>query len=215
MVNHKTIIENVEIINIVKKSKFISIVFPCNSVAEFEEQLASVKHQHKEANHYCYAYRIVDSVLLERYQDDKEPGGTAGLPILSVLKGQDLMDCGIIVARYFGGTKLGTGGLSRAYSDAARDALDLAKIVVKETAIHVEIEVDYHHVGKMEYFISTNSIPLLSTMYDNKVKYEIVIKPNDYNDCIDEFNLITSGQCHIVNEDNWLGYFNDNKFVKS
>lgn len=213
MDNYKTILNRVEILNHVKKSKFIGIAFPCSSISEFEEKLSAIKKQHPSANHHCYAYRISESILLERYQDDKEPSGTAGVPMLDVLKGQDLRECGVVVVRYFGGTKLGTGGLSRAYSDACRDSLELADVVAKEEAYYVTISVDYHTSGKLEYYINSNEIALMNTEYNNNVSYTVAIPTVKYETFYNEINNLTNGQGEMTKSDKVIGFFNKSEFI--
>lgn len=213
MDSFKTVLNRSEVLNHVKKSKFIGIVFPCATIAEFEEELRLIKKEHSSANHHCYAYRIRESILLERYQDDKEPSGTAGVPILDVLKGRDLSECGLVVVRYFGGTKLGTGGLSRAYSDAARDALELADVVSKEEATYIEIEVDYHFSGKVEYYINSNEVPLMDTVYNNNVVYIVAIPTTEVESFNNEINELTNGQGSLTKTKKVVGFFNKNQFV--
>lgn len=209
----KTVLEKTEVLNHVKKSKFIAMVFPCHSIIAFEEQLASIKKEHNSASHHCYAYRITENILLERYQDDKEPSGTAGLPILDVLKGQELSECGIVVVRYFGGTKLGTGGLSRAYSDCARDVLEKAEIVSKEEAKYITIEVDYHVSGKLEYYLNSNEIPLIEVDYNKNVIFTVAVASNKVELFQDEMNELTNGQGVLTIIESLVGCFTKNHFV--
>jgi len=215
MDSFKTVLDKKEIINHVKKSKFIGIVFPCSTIAGFEEQLVMIKKEHKSASHHCYAYRITENILLERYQDDKEPSGTAGVPILDILKGQELTQCGIVVVRYFGGTKLGTGGLSRAYSDAARDALEIATIVYKEEACYMTVEVDYHFSGKLEYYINSNEIPLIKTEYKNNVIYTIAIPKVKTEEFYNDMNELTNGKGQVTITKDVVGFFNKNQFISN
>ncbi len=169
MESYRTIIEPGEVLNIEKKSKFLGFVFPCDSIEEFEEELSRIKQEHHGASHHCYAYRIKENIVMERYNDDREPSQTAGLPILDVLKGQELLQCAIIVVRYYGGTKLGTGGLTRAYSAAARDAVASTDIAVKEEAAIVKVTVGYGMSGKVEYHINAEEVPLIDTVYEQNV----------------------------------------------
>lgn len=103
----------------VSKSKFYSYGFDVENVADFDNKLQQLKKQHKKATHFCYAYIISDNGNKEKCTDDKEPKGTAGLPIMNVMKRKGLKNYAIIVVRYFGGTKLGAGGLLRSYSKSA------------------------------------------------------------------------------------------------
>lgn len=103
----------------ISKSKFYSYGFDVESVENFLNRLDQLKHEHKKARHFCYAYIIDDNGNKEKCTDDKEPKGTAGIPIMNVLKRKNMKNYAIIVVRYFGGTKLGAGGLLRAYSKSA------------------------------------------------------------------------------------------------
>ena len=105
----------------VKKSRFIGLVFPISDVLEVKKYLDQVKKEYKGANHYCYAYRTPS---FEKYDDDKEPSKTAGYPLLELLTKKDLTNVLAIVIRYFGGIKLGAGGLIRSYQKALKEALD-------------------------------------------------------------------------------------------
>ena len=98
-----------------KKSKFYGYLFECKSEDEVKKQLENLKKEHKKATHFCYAYRM-SNPFLEKAVDDGEPGGTAGRPILNVIQKKDVKDCCVIIVRYFGGIKLGAGGLVRAYT---------------------------------------------------------------------------------------------------
>jgi len=210
---YKTVATRVDIVNEVKKSKFIGIIFPCNTVQAFEKMLIKIKEEYKNASHYCYAYRIQENIVLERYQDDKEPSGTAGVPILEVLKGHKLFQCGVIVVRYFGGTKLGTGGLSRAYSDGARDAVEKADMVLVETAHIMRVEAEYSFGGKIEHYIAKDNIALMETIYTDNVSYTLALKEAQIQDVCGSLADLTGGQVktEIIRKEN--GYFQENEFV--
>ena len=134
MEEFKTIKENISGQIIEKKSKFIANMFYISSIEEAEEVIKNTKKRYYDAKHNCYAYIVIDSAgnKLERCSDDGEPSGTAGQPMLSILKGNNLCNILVIVTRYFGGILLGTGGLVRAYSQATMEALEHAKFIQKE-----------------------------------------------------------------------------------
>ena len=117
---------------IIQKSRFIGQAWPCATEEEALGRLREVREQTRDARHHCYAYIIGKNEGILRYSDDGEPGGTAGMPILSLLRSEHLVDCCCIVTRYFGGILLGTGGLVRAYTQGCRIALDAARIVRME-----------------------------------------------------------------------------------
>ena len=134
MEEFKTIKENISGQIVEKKSKFIANIFYIDSIEEAEEIIKNTKKKYYEAKHNCYAYIVIDKDgnIVERCSDDGEPSGTAGQPILSILKGNNLCNIVVIVTRYFGGILLGTGGLVRAYSQATTNALMQANYIVKE-----------------------------------------------------------------------------------
>ncbi len=180
--------------NNVKKSRFIAIAFPCDDVEVFEKELDRIQRKYPGARHYCYGYRIQEQCVNERYQDDHEPSGTAGLPILEVLRHHDLLQCGIVVVRYFGGTLLGTGGLTRAYSDAARDAVVAATLVEHVEACEIDVVCDYHISGKVEYYLKTNQVTVIDTEYTHQVVYQILIEKKKVNQVEKELMALVGGQ---------------------
>ena len=117
---------------VINKSRFIGYAAPCISESEALAFLQSVREEHKTATHHCYAYIIGENSGIMRYSDDGEPGGTAGLPMMDVIRARNIVNCCVVVVRYFGGTLLGTGGLVRAYSQSAQSALNAAGIIRME-----------------------------------------------------------------------------------
>ena len=131
--------ENVSGEIIEKKSRFIANIFYIESESEAEDIIKEIKKEYYDARHNCFAY-IIDRENISKFSDDGEPSGTAGVPILNILKGRNLSNILVIVTRYFGGTLLGTGGLVRAYSDATIEALKNADIITKIYGKVINIE---------------------------------------------------------------------------
>ncbi len=133
-----------------KKSKFIAFISPYNN---FSELLATLKEEHPKARHLVTAFRYLNELeqIVEGSSDDKEPRGTAGKPILHVLQGHNLINVAVVVVRYFGGIKLGTGGLVRAYSDAVNLAFDECKLIKYEKQEDFSFSCSYSDLGKAEY----------------------------------------------------------------
>jgi len=152
----------------IKGSRFIAGIFHASSQAKAEVLYNETKKKYYNASHNCYAYRIRNDLF--RYSDDGEPSGTAGLPILKKIDSHRLFEVLLIVTRYFGGTKLGMGGLSRAYSDAAKSVLDSASIIKK--TIHKQLRLQF----------SYNSLPEIQ---DIITKYKGIIDQSDYSDKIE------------------------------
>ena len=124
-----------------KKSEFIGYCKRVESEEEAKEFVNEIKNIHKQARHNCHAYIVGENMEIQRYSDDKEPKGTAGIPILEVIKKQNITDCAVVVTRYFGGILLGTGGLTRAYTMGASIAIKNAKIIEKVKAKKLNIEI--------------------------------------------------------------------------
>ena len=129
--SYKTLREENSAEFIINKSRFIGYGCPCETEEEALAFLARIRQKHKDATHNCYAYIIGLNSGIMRYSDDGEPGGTAGLPIIEVMKARGVVNCAVVVTRYFGGILLGTGGLVRAYTKASKDALAAAGITVE------------------------------------------------------------------------------------
>lgn len=178
-----------------KKSEFIANVFPVESEEEAYEYLNSIKKQHKDARHNCFAYVIFENgVLKERYSDDGEPSGTAGLPILEVLRREELLNVLVVVTRYFGGTLLGTGGLVRAYGRSTKDGVIDSEIITKQIYEKFVYDVSYEISGKLQFAILQNSGIIQETDYSDTVKFTIFVKLEDVNALSKEVLDLTKGQ---------------------
>ena len=161
-------IENESIAEIiVKKSKFIATLYEANSKDEAEKILQNVRKKYFDAKHHCYAY-IIEKI--EKCSDDGEPSGTAGAPLLALLKSANLTNVIIIVTRYFGGILLGTGGLVRAYTESAKNAIENAKIVYKDYGIQFEIEISYNNLKEIQFICKNLDISIIKIEYQENVK---------------------------------------------
>jgi len=138
----------------VKRSKFLAYLVP---IHQFESLRSQLRREHPKANHIVWAYRSINSYdqIVEESSDDGEPKGCAGKPVLHVMQGNDLVECGILIVRYFGGIKLGTGGMARAYGEAAKAVVDVADLLVYEKEATLSFFTDYANMRKWEYI--TNS----------------------------------------------------------
>ena len=161
-------IENESIAEIiVKKSKFIATLYEANSKDKAEKILQNVRKKYFAAKHHCYAY-IIEKI--EKCSDDGEPSGTAGAPLLALLKSANLTNVIIIVTRYFGGILLGTGGLVRAYTESAKNAIENAKIVYKDYGIQFEIEISYNNLKEILFICKNLDISIIKIEYQENVK---------------------------------------------
>lgn len=193
----RTIQDEVQDEIVEKKSRFIGYFFPCDSPEAFDKRLAEIKKEHPQARHHCYAYRIQEQIVNERYSDDREPAKTAGYPILEVLKGNELLNCAIVVVRYFGGTLLGTGGLSRAYSDAASAAVAKAQILIQEDALCYWLHFDYTLVNKLDYFLEKEELFVGGKNYDHQVHYELVLREDMAEKILGQLRDLAKGQIDL------------------
>ena len=140
---YRTILAQAEAEIVEKKSRFIATVRPVKTEDEAHAFIEEMKKKYWNATHNVFAYQIGERNELQRFSDDGEPQGTAGMPVLSVLKGEDIKDTAIVVTRYFGGIKLGTGGLIVAYKAAAAEALDVAEVVEKTVDLTLDVFFEY------------------------------------------------------------------------
>jgi uncharacterized YigZ family protein len=158
--NYFTIVREVENIYVEKKSKFIAYMFPIKDEYDFKEALNDIKKVHPKANHHCWAYVLGEKCEIEKCSDDGEPTGAAGLPILGQLKSKELTYCACVVVRFFGGIKLGKGGMIRAYKEAAKQSIECANIIQKEICIEYMLEVEYPYMNRVMQIIKRNEIKI-------------------------------------------------------
>lgn len=142
-----------EVEQYIEKSRFIAYTKPVLTQVEAEEFIKDIRNLHKKANHNVYAYVIGDGFELQKSSDDGEPGGSAGMPILNILKQESLTNLVVVVTRYFGGIKLGTGGLARAYSGTAKLALDVSEVMAKTLKNLYQITINYSHLDNVKHLI--------------------------------------------------------------
>lgn len=162
-----------------KKSRFIGYVRHVESEEEAIAFITEIRKKHYDARHNCYAYSIGTEQPLLRFSDDGEPGGTAGKPILEVIKGCELCDVCIVVTRYFGGTLLGTGGLVRAYTEASKVAIEATQIVMKRRTVPVVIKTNYTDLGKLQYILAEEEIAITNSEYGEDVRLYIELRVDD------------------------------------
>ena len=172
---YKTVYKGGEGEIVEKKSRFIATVVPVHSEEEALKFVEAMKKKYWNATHNCYAYVIGENHELQRYSDDGEPGGTAGKPMLDVLIGEEIHNAAIVVTRYFGGTLLGTGGLVRAYSAAAKQGLASSVIITKIPGVKLRLATDYAGLGKIQYIFGQRGIKILDSIYTDKVEIAALV----------------------------------------
>lgn len=186
--NHK----NITTEEIIKKSRFISHIKRTETEDEAKAFINEIKEAHKSATHNCSAYIVGQSALIQRADDDGEPQGTAGVPILEVLKNEALYNVTVVVTRYFGGVKLGSGGLIRAYSGGASKAVLESGKVTEVPMIPLNVTLDYTYTAKFEHFLGNTDATIVSQDYTDKVSYVIHVKEKGVDQIIDTLKEITS-----------------------
>lgn len=167
---------------IIKKSEFVTHLIPCSDVEKAKDLIE--QYSDPEATHNCVAYIIGP---YERANDDGEPSQTAGMPMLNVLKMQGLTNIIAIVTRYFGGIKLGAGGLTRAYSQSVAETLKQAEIVEKELVPLYSISIDYTYTRKFEHLLKQMDIDCIHTEYADMVTYECYLRDLSFLDVVQDF----------------------------
>ena len=160
----------------VNKSRFIGRCFPVSSEEEALARLDEIRKLHHDATHNCWAYNLRGGIM--RFSDDGEPGGTAGMPIMDTLIRSETLDAIIIVTRYFGGILLGSGGLVRAYSKSASDALSSAGVLQMLPCSEIEFFVDYSRYGGIEGFVRSNST-VKNTEFLDKIRFNCLVPFDD------------------------------------
>ena len=166
-----TIQQNTEFVLTEKKSKFIANLIKVQSQKEAENTIKQYKKKYHDARHNCIAYRVLENEqIVEKSNDDGEPSGTAGAPMLNILQKNNLCNVLVIVTRYFGGILLGTGGLARAYSDAASGAINGANKTNIAIGVEAKVTLDYNYFEKFQYYCKINDIEITNANYlDNIV----------------------------------------------
>lgn len=154
---------------VIRKSRFIGHVMPVESEEEAVQFIEDIKKQHWNATHNCSAYMIGERDEIQRQSDDGEPSGTAGKPILEVIRSQNVKNVAIVVTRYFGGIMLGAGGLIRAYTDGAVLALEAGEVITRVLRREVFVELDYTWLGKVENELRGRGIQTGETLFTDKV----------------------------------------------
>ena len=183
-----------QIENEIKRSRFIATAKGEVSQDEAEAFVKSIKKRYPDATHNCYAYVADELGNIARFSDDGEPSGTAGQPILDVIKKQGLQKTAIVVTRYFGGIKLGAGGLVGAYSGAAADVLKVAKILEKKECKMVFLRTDYSTFASVEKFFFKTECKPLEFEYGDEVSGEIVVPVDSVDEFVLSIKELTSGK---------------------
>lgn len=186
---------NIDDEQIIKNSRFITRLVKITKKDEVEDILNNVKKEYPKATHYCYAYIVND---YKKASDDGEPGGTAGMPILNVLEKEDMTSVIAIVVRYFGGIKLGAGGLVRAYSSSVRDTLKKADKILLIEGVQIKITIPYDRQNELNYILKDSEI--VDKTFTDKVTY-IINCSKEMSEKLQQYNPIIIKETYIEKKD--------------
>ena len=194
---------------LIEKSTFIGYAKPVNTEDEAVEFINEIKKKHKDATHNVWAYTVGMNMEIQRYSDDGEPQGTAGIPTLEVIKKEDLRNVAVVVTRYFGGIKLGAGGLVRAYTKGAKIGLDASKVIEKVLYRDIRIKIDYNQLGKVQNEIINMGYYINETLYEDKVVIAVYSKIDEVDKLKEKIIEITSATAEISEkEEFYLSEYN-------
>lgn len=197
---------------IIQKSRFITYVLPVKNEMEASAYLERIRKQHWDASHHVPAWLLETGA--QKFSDDGEPGGTAGLPVLESLKHADMQNCMLVVVRYFGGIKLGTGGLVRAYGQAAREAIEAANRCHVSEYEHLHLKIDYTLLGKVQAYLAQMAVVGLETLFTDKVELVFYTPPSSADTLRAELIDMTHGNAEITLLDAELLAVSGKDFIK-
>ena len=186
---------------IVLKSRFIGCAYPASDEETALDLIRQTKEEHPSASHHCFAYVIGPNAGIMRYQDDGEPSGTAGLPIMEVLRQRQLTNVCVVVVRYFGGTLLGKGGLVRAYSKACVLAVDSAQVVSEEPSIRMLAEIAYTHWDRVQFMLKSQPILIEDTSYAEHVTLQFIVRVPNAASVSEALMQATDGKSESIETD--------------
>ncbi len=182
----------------IKGSRFIGQIYLCDDSNKAREILDGIRKKYFDATHNCYAWKVgIGREVQFKYSDDGEPNGTAGRPIYDQLEGAGLTDVIIIVTRYFGGTKLGTGGLTHAYSDCAAEVIKKAGTVEKFITGHFDVNLDFSDYGPVERAVLSAGAVILQSEFSDRVDLKLEIRKSQLEFLKEKLVDITSGRIKI------------------
>jgi uncharacterized YigZ family protein len=195
--NYKTIAQTGSHEKDIKKSRFIAHVAQVFSEDEANEFIKKIRQQESGATHNCTAFIVKENVLIERMSDDGEPSGTAGSPILNVLQQQELQNVAVVVTRYFGGIKLGAGGLIRAYSSTTAEAVKEIGLVENRIQQGFELTIPYHLFDKFDNYAKNEKIKLENKQFTTDIKCEIYLDLNVVDQAVQNIKDLFQNQIQL------------------
>ena len=210
--NYFSVLDYSEAEQVVEKSRFITYTKPVYDENEAAEFIARIKKLNYDASHNVSAYVIGESSDIKRYSDDGEPSGTAGMPMLDVMLKKGITNTCVVITRYFGGIKLGTGGLVRAYTESTKMGLEASKIVEYREMRCYSITCTYDLAPKIQYRLKGSDVIIKDTECLEKVRFLVYVKEDEMK-ILDELIDITSSLIYIEEKDNVFVRFCDDRII--
>ncbi len=212
---YKTVWADGQAEDVINKSRFIGYAKPITTEAEATAFIEEIRKKHWDASHNVPVYVIGENYNVQRYSDDGEPAGTAGVPVLSMLKNEGITNVVVVVTRYFGGVKLGKGGLVRAYTHGAKIALEAATVVTKEVYQEMALTMDYTTHGKVQNWLMNQEAYLLAdTAYTDQVTLKVFVLPGDLDRFTADLTDLTHGKMDINPIEETLLTINQDKIME-
>lgn len=189
-----------ENIKVIERSKFICNIKGIEDENEAKAYIETLRKRHSLANHSCYAYIADDKGLIQKFSDAGEPQGTAGLPMLEILKSRSMFKTVAVVTRYFGGIKLGTGGLVRAYGGSVAECLENASIADMREAVYISVTPDYEGYSRLIKLLTNDNVAVISTVFDNAVNVKMAVKKEFEQPFKNKLSDVFTGKLIITDE---------------
>lgn len=183
---------------VIERSKFICNVCHVENEDEAKVFIETIRKKHSLANHNCYAYIADDKGLIQKFSDAGEPQGTAGLPMLEVLKNKKVYKTVAVVTRYFGGIKLGTGGLTRAYGGSVVECLAKSNILDMQPSVLLSIQPDYEAYSRLLKYLSNENVAVIETLFENSVTVKLAVKEQCAKSFKDKLIDAFNGKLNII-----------------
>ena len=196
--DYKTLRQSAHDEFIVNKSRFIGYAAPCQTEEEALAFLRQIREKHKDATHNCYAYVIGENAGIMRYSDDGEPGGTAGLPMMEVLKSRGVVNCCVVVTRYFGGVLLGAGGLVRAYTKGCAIALNAAQVVRMILSRRLLWDVPYPLWDRVSHALKALPVMVEDTQFGASVEATLLVRLRDAEAVTQKITALTDAKAECL-----------------
>ena len=185
---------------IINRSRFIGYAAPCDTEEKALSFLQSIRDEHRSATHHCYAYIIGENASVMRYSDNGEPAGTAGMPIMDVMRNKRIVNCCIVVVRYFGGVLLGTGGLVRAYTQSSQAAVESAGISRMELTTDEFCELPYSAWDRFRYAADQSPVRIERVSYGSTVSFHLLVRSSDREQVLNTLMDATGRKLESITE---------------